>query len=73
MGGSQVCTGMTAATLSLIDEHDVLHWRFTQLLGAGYSADQAVELACHLDVDLHLAVELTARGCPTRTAVRILL
>jgi hypothetical protein len=64
---------MTAATLTAIDDQEVLYWRFTQLLGAGYSADQAVELACHGDVDLHLAVDLPARGCPTQTAVHILL
>jgi hypothetical protein len=64
---------MIAATLSPIDEPDVLSWRFTQLLRAGYSADQAVELACHRDVDLHVAVDLAARGCPPQTAVRILL
>jgi hypothetical protein len=54
-------------------ETQVLHWRFSQLVRAGYSADQAVELACHLDVDLHRAVELAARGCPTPLAVRILI
>jgi hypothetical protein len=51
----------------------VLRWRFSQLLRAGYSADQAVELACHVDVDLHRAVELPARGCPTPLALRILI
>jgi hypothetical protein len=59
------------ASAHLNDE--VLRWRLSQLLRAGYSADQAVELACQLDVDLHRAVELPARGCPTPLALRILI
>jgi hypothetical protein len=52
---------------------EVLRWRFSQLLRAGYSPDQAVELACQRDVDLHRAVDLPARGCPTPLALQILI
>jgi hypothetical protein len=32
-----------------------------------------MELAFHLDVDLHFATNLLRRGCPSSTAVRIAL
>jgi hypothetical protein len=65
---------MTVAThTNTYVEEDVLRWRFAQLVRAGYSHDQATELACHAYVDLHQAIELPARGCPAATALRILL
>jgi len=30
-------------------------------------------LASHVEVDLHVATDLVARGCPSKTALRILL
>jgi hypothetical protein len=54
-------------------DNEVLLWRFTELLFAGYATEDAIELAARLDVDLHYAVGLTARGCPPSTAARILL
>jgi hypothetical protein len=48
-------------------------WRAEELERAGYRAEEAVALASRNYVDLHLAVELLERGCPTETAVRILL
>lgn len=48
-------------------------WRFEELIRAGYEDEDAIELAFHLDVDLHLATNLVRRGCPSSTAVRIML
>jgi hypothetical protein len=53
------------------EDHRILCWRYDQLVRAGYGNDDAVVLASNLDVDLHLAVDLLCRGCPTETAVRI--
>jgi hypothetical protein len=43
-------------------------WRFEQLLRAGYEEEDATEIAFHLDIDLHYAIELVRRGCPSATA-----
>jgi hypothetical protein len=51
----------------------VTRWRLHELLRAGYSWDQGVLLAARSDVDLHQAVDLLRRGCPTQTALQILL
>jgi hypothetical protein len=67
---------MSAAELDLHSEAEcerIERWRAEELERAGYSHDDAVELAVRSYVDLHLAVELLERGCPPRTAVRILL
>jgi hypothetical protein len=48
-------------------------WRFEQLAGAGFPADAAMALAARRDIDLHAAVELALAGCPSRTALDILL
>jgi hypothetical protein len=48
-------------------------WRRSQLERAGYSAEQAAELAQRGEIDLHLAAELLERGCPVETALAILL
>jgi hypothetical protein len=61
------------ARLEEAETEGVLRWRFTQLLGAGYSPDDALELAVHTEVDLHQATDLRRRGCPAETAKRILL
>ena len=55
------------------EEERVLAWRESELKRAGYSPDDAFELAIHPDVDLHVAIDLISRGCPSVTAVRILL
>ena len=68
--------GMAAAQFEALDvsEVDVVRrWRFDELVRAGYNDEDALELAFHLDVDLHLATNLVRRGCPSRTAVRIAL
>ena len=51
----------------------VQRWRFEELIRAGYDDEDAIELAFQLDVDLHVAVDLVRRGCPSGTAVRIVL
>jgi hypothetical protein len=54
------------------DAELVLSWRFEVLFRAGYSRNQAFQLARE-DADLHLATELLERGCPIETAMEILL
>jgi hypothetical protein len=56
-----------------IDEAAVFAWRFSELLRAGYSAADATMLAGDRDVDLRLAERLLGAGCPSATALRILL
>ena len=69
--------GMTAAQLGgalEASEDDVVRrWRFDQLVRAGYEDDDAIELAFYLDIDLHLLMSLKRRGCPSETALRIVL
>jgi hypothetical protein len=51
----------------------VLRWRCDELRRAGYSIRDALLLAITAEVDLHVATDLVARGCPSGTAARILL
>lgn len=56
------------------DETDrVLRWRCEELRRAGYGLQDALLLAITSEVDLHLAADLLARGCPNGTAIRILV
>jgi len=48
-------------------------WRAEELERAGYEPRAAGRLAVRHDVDLHSAIELLERGCPTDLALRILL
>jgi hypothetical protein len=67
---------MSAAELDVYTETEterIQRWRAEELERAGYGPDEASQLAGRPDVDLHLAVELLARGCPAGTALRILL
>jgi hypothetical protein len=67
---------MTAAQFEQLDDTDavgVLRWRIDVRLRAGFDFEQAATVAAHVDVDLHRAVELIDRGCPTETAIRILV
>jgi hypothetical protein len=50
----------------------VERWRAAELVRAGFTADDAVALAARFDVDLHEAISLVERGCPSELAVRIL-
>lgn len=53
-------------------DHQVKEWRRWVLERAGYPGDYAEGLARNPDVDLHVAVELLANGCPLETAMLIL-
>jgi hypothetical protein len=67
---------MTAAQFEQLGELEaetVLRWRFDALVRSGYDAGEAMILASHVEVDLHRATDIVARGCPTATAMRILL
>ena len=67
---------MTVAEYSALEQDEtteVLRWRFSQLTRSGFPIDDAAVLASHLEVDLHAATDLVARGCPPRLAVAILL
>jgi hypothetical protein len=67
---------MTAAQFEQLGEleaESVLRWRFEALVRGGYDAGEAMILASHVEVDLHRATDLVVRGCPTATALRILL
>jgi len=55
------------------DAARVLEWRLVQLFRAGYDPADAGQLAAHRGVDLHAALRLLERGCPPKTALRILL
>jgi hypothetical protein len=65
---------MTVAERSALNESwidTVREWRLEELLRAGYEVEDATEVAFHLEVDLHKAVDLVRRGCPSATAVQI--
>jgi hypothetical protein len=67
---------MTIAELTGQNEQEstsVLEWRFSQLTRSGYAAADALAIATRIDVDLHRAADLVARGCPASVALRILL
>jgi hypothetical protein len=67
---------MTAAQFEMINDSEaeaILRWRFEELVRGGYDVGSALVLASHVEVDLHKAVDLTTRGCPPGTALRILL
>jgi hypothetical protein len=69
---------MTAAELEALEVEpgteidSVRAWRLAELLRAGYDQEDAMEVAFHLEIDLHCAVDLVRRGCPSGTALRIL-
>lgn len=67
---------MTAAQFETIGETEaelILRWRLDALVRAGYDIGSALLLASHVEIDLHDATELVRRGCPSETALRILL
>ena len=67
---------MTAAQFERLGEleaENVLRWRFEELVRVGYDAGEAMILASHVEVDLHTATDIVARGCLTATAMRIFL
>lgn len=50
----------------------VVGWRRSELVRAGYPPEVADEIARRGDIDLHDALALTARGCPSTLAWEIL-
>ena len=54
-------------------DDEVVLWRREQLRRAGCRRFEAEVLAREPKVDLHEAVELLERGCPSRIALNILL
>jgi hypothetical protein len=67
---------MTTAQFSQLGTDEatqILRWRLATLAAAGYDLDDAVVLASNVEIDLHAATALVGRGCPSATAVRILL
>jgi hypothetical protein len=55
------------------EQEVVERWRSEALERAGYPADDAAKLAARMDVDLHHASELLAKGCSVELALLILL
>ena len=51
----------------------LLRIRYSALVDAGCELEAAVVLAVHPEVELSDAIALLKRGCPPRTALRILL
>jgi hypothetical protein len=67
---------MTTAQFETIGETEaeaILRWRFDVLVRSGYETASALVLASHVEIDLHEASELPRRGCPSETALKILL
>ena len=64
----------TAAQIAIFEETELVEaWRLEELERAGYLPSQADELAVRHDIDLHAAVGLIERGCPSDLALQILL
>jgi hypothetical protein len=65
---------MTNAAYDIVETEleRVERWRTSELMRVGFPGDDAVALAARMDVDLHEAIELVQRGCPTQLAIRIL-
>lgn len=55
------------------DSAQVREWRLVQLFRGGFDPEDAGLLADHIEVDLHEALRLVERGCPPKTALKILL
>jgi hypothetical protein len=65
---------MIAAETETRDETELIEaWRAEALERAGYGARDAARIATRHDIDLHLATDLLAMGCPADLALRILL
>ena len=67
---------MLAADVQLPDdteEERIIRWRVRELQRAGYDWPTSMAVAARRDVDLHIATRLLRNGCPTETALEILL
>ena len=75
-GNRRERNGVSVTDISLIHQTEIERierWRAEELERAGYEPRAAGRLAVRHDVDLHTAVELLERGCPTDLALKILL
>jgi hypothetical protein len=68
-----VMTVVDPEILTATERDQVERWRAGELERAGFDVSLARKLAARLDIDLHLAVDLIADGCPPDLAARILL
>jgi hypothetical protein len=66
-------TTMDLEILTPTERDEIERWRAGELERAGFGVSLARKLAARFDVDLHLAVDLVANGCPPELAARILL
>jgi hypothetical protein len=67
---------VAATDITLVDSTEIERierWRAEELERAGYEPRAAGRLAVRHDVDLHTAVDLLGRGCPSELALKILL
>lgn len=65
---------MPATDTEIRDETELIEaWRAEALERAGYGALEAATIAARHDIDLHVATDLLAMGCPADLALRILL
>lgn len=55
------------------EQEGVEHWRYDELVRAGYDVEAAEAIAVCADVDLHDAVALIREGCSQAVALKILL
>jgi hypothetical protein len=75
-GTSERKSEMTAAQFEQLEETEaveVLRWRFDVLIRVGFGVEEAAVLAANVEIDLHAAEDLMRRGCPSETALRILV
>jgi len=56
-----------------VSDEEVIAWRVEQLMRAGSDPACAQILARRSHVDLHEAIDLLERGCPSKIALEILL
>ena len=63
----------SAETIEEIEVSPAVRWRFDQLMRAGYMAGEAMQIAEHIEIDLHEACGLVEIGCASELALRILL
>jgi hypothetical protein len=70
---SQVITRQSFEALDTETAARLLRARFTALTDAGCDIEDAVVIAVHPEVELGDALDLLRRGCPVKTALRILV
>lgn len=65
----------TSETTAVVEDtvQQVLDWRELRLIDCGCDERTASTIARRLDVDLHEACDLLARGCTPRLVAEILL